>query len=130
MPIEIEYTDDTLGVIFSAVGKVTGKEIIDKQKDVYRSKEFPRLRYWIVDRSRCTEYDVSTEEVSEIAAIDNEAAHINPHLIMALVAESDLQFGISRMYESQITEKGFTTEVFREREAAERWIFSKIDRNG
>jgi len=129
MPIEIEYTEDNLGIVFSAVGKVTGKEIIDNQKDVYRSEEFASLRYWIVDRSRCTEYVVTTEEIAEIAAIDNQAALINPHLIMALVAESDFQYGMSRMYESQIVEDGFTTEVFRNREAAERWIYNKISRD-
>jgi hypothetical protein len=45
MPIEIQHTDDNIGIIFSAVGKVTGKEIIESQSDIYQSKGFAKLRY-------------------------------------------------------------------------------------
>jgi hypothetical protein len=128
MPIEIQYTDDNIGIIFSAVGKVTGKEIIESQSDIYQSKGFVNLRYWIVDRSRCTEYEVSSDEVSRIAALDNETAKINPNLIMALISESDLQFGVSRMYEAQISEDGFKTMVFRDRSTADKWIQSELNK--
>ena len=85
MPIEIQHTDDNIGIIFSAVGKVTGQEIIESQSNIYQSEGFAKLRYWIAERSRCTEYEVSSYEVSRIAEIDNQAAKINPNLIMALI---------------------------------------------
>ncbi len=128
MPNEIQYTDDNIGICFSAVGKVTGKEIIESQSDIYQSKGFAKLRYWIVERSRCTEYEVSSDEVSRIAAIDNEAAKINPNLIIALISESDLQFGVSRMYEAQISADGFRTKVFRDRCTADKWIQSELNK--
>ena len=122
MTIEVKYTDDNMGVTFYAVGKVTGKDIIESQRDIYQSNGFKNLRYWIVDRSRCTEYKVSSDEVSQIATMDNKAVELNPNLIMALISESDLQFGVSIMYESQIIEDGFNTNVFRNRSEAEKWI--------
>lgn len=126
MPIEIKYTDDNIGIIFSAIGKVTGKDIINKQKEIYQSEGFAQLRYWIVDRARCTEYEVSSDEVNQIARMDNEAAKINQNLLMALVSESDLQYGVSRMYEAYIDEAGFKTMVFRDRFEAEDWIRNEL----
>ena len=126
MPIEIQYTEDKIGVVFCAVGRVTGEEIIAAQKTIHDSEGFVDLRYWIVDRSRCTEYTVSTDEVSQIADMDNNAAKRNPHLLMALVSESDLQFGVSRMYEAQIDANGFKTMSFRDRASAEKWIENEL----
>ncbi len=130
MPIEVQYTQDNIGLVFCAVGKVTGKEIIDTQSSIYRTQKFTNLRYWIVDRSRCTEYEVSADEVDQIAAMDNAAAKKNPKLLMALVAETDLQFGVSRMYEALVDENGFKTMSFRDRESAEMWIKRELSKTG
>ena len=128
MPIEIQYTEDKLGVVFCAVGKVTGQDILAKQNEIYQSDRFPRLRYWIVDRSRCTAYNVNADEVIQMAANDNQAAQINPNLLMALISENDLQFGVSRMFELQLDEERFDTMVFRSREAAHAWIKEKLNK--
>ncbi len=128
MTIEIHYTEDRIGLVFSAVGKVTGQDIIDAQEDVYNSAIFMHLKYWIVDRSQCTEYTVTAEDVARIAEMDNQAAKINPHLLVALVSETDLQFGISRMYEAHIDANGFKAMSFRDRATAEKWIRSELKR--
>ena len=129
MTIEVNYTEDRIGLIFRAVGKVTGQDIIEAQRAIYDRASFVHLRYWIVDRSQCTEYAVTAEDVARIAAMDNEAAKRNPHLLIALVSESDLQFGISRMYEAHIDENGFKAMSFRDRAAAERWVRSELRKN-
>lgn len=128
MPIEIEYTPDDIGIIFKAVGAVTGKEIIEGNINVFNNPRFKHLKYWIVDRSACTDYNVKTADVEKIASIDNAAAENNPDLLMALVSETDLQFGVSRMFEAQISEPGFKTKVFRSRDAAEEWIASELNK--
>ena len=128
MPIEIHYTDDNIGVIFCAVGEVTGKDIIESEKEIFQSKDFVNLKYWIVDRSRCTKYEVSSDEVKLIAQIDNEAAKINPNLLMVLISETDLQQGMSRMYQAYIDEAGFKTMVLRDRETAKEWIQSELNK--
>ena len=128
MAIEIQYTQDNIGVIFCAVGRVTGEEVITHQKRIYAREDFVDLRYWIVDRSRCTEYEVSSDAVRQIADMDNEAAKKNPHLLMALVSESDLQFGVSRMYEALIDRNGFKTMSFRDRASAEVWIKNELSK--
>ncbi len=122
MPIEIQYSDDRKGVDFYAVGYVTGKEIIECGKEIFKEKGFSSLRYWIVDRSRCTEYEVTADEVRLIAELDKRAAKENPNMITAIISETDLQYGMSRMYETFVGESGFKTKLFRDRDTAEKWI--------
>ncbi len=129
MPIEIQYTEDKIGVVFSAVGRVTGEEIMVAQERIFDSEHFPHLKYWIVDRSRCTDYAVSTDEVWQIADRSNRAAERNPQMLMALVSESDLQFGVSRMYEAHIDTNGFKTMTFHDRKTAEQWIEKELARS-
>jgi len=44
MPIEIKYTDDSIGIIFCAIGRVTASDIIRKQKEIYRSRKLDKRR--------------------------------------------------------------------------------------
>lgn len=126
MPIEIQKTEDGKGIIFSAVDDVNGKDIIKGITEILNDNSFADLKYWISERSRCTKYDVSSKEVQEIANLNNQAAKNNPNLLVALIAETDLQFGMSRMYEAYIDEHGFQTMVFRSREEADKWLNEKL----
>jgi len=119
MPIEVQYTDDNKGVNFIAVGEVSGKEIIESEKEIFKRDNFLSLKYWIVDRSRCTKYVVTSDEIKQIAVLDKNAAKINPKLLQVLISETDLQYGMSRMYQAYVDEDGFKTMIFRNREAAE-----------
>ena len=65
---------------------------------------------------------VSNEEVKKIVEQDITAAKINPDVIVALISTTDMQFGISRMYHSLVGDKGFLTEIFKDRKNAEEWI--------
>jgi hypothetical protein len=126
MPITIHYTKDNTGVNFFAVDEVSGKDIISSMKKLFASEHFKNLKYWIVDRSLCTKYKVSSEEVMLIADLDKEAAKINPDILHALVSHTDLQFGMSRMYEIQTGEDGFKTRIFKVRSDAEAWINEEL----
>ena len=122
MPIQIEHTQDGFGIEFKCSGIVTGEDIIAANKEIYNDDNFLKQRYQIVDRSNCETYQVSNEEIRIIAQQDTAAAKKNPNVIIAIVSATDLQFGISRMYQALVGDKGFLTEVFRERKSAEEWI--------
>jgi hypothetical protein len=122
MPIQIKYRDGSIGVEFIGSGVVTGTDIIEANKEIYSNKNFSKQRYKIVDRTHCTEYHVSTEEIRIIAEQDKAAAKTNPNIIIALISTTDLQYGISRMYQAYVRDIGFLTEVFRDRKSAEEWV--------
>ncbi len=122
MPIQLKFVDNGIGVEFVSQGIVTGTDIIEANKEVYSNKNFSNQRYQIIDRTKCKEFRVSAEEIRIIAGQDLAAAEINPNFIVALISTSDLQYGMSRMYQSYIGDNGFRVEIFRDRKSAEKWV--------
>ena len=126
MPIQIKYIDGGFGVEFIGSGVVTGVDIIEANKEIYGQENFSRQRYQIVDRTNCKEFRVNNDEIRIIAEQDKAAAKTNPNIIIALISTSDLQYGISKMYQAHVGENGFLTEIFRYRESAEEWIKNQL----
>ena len=128
MPLEIKYVEGGTGVEFISSGVLTGTEIINANKQVYDSDNFNKQRYQLIDRTGCKKYQVSSEEMRTIAEQDRAAAETNPHILVALVAKSALQFGMSRMYEIFVSECGFLTAIFPDRESAMEWIEKELNK--
>ncbi|UCD31295.1 MAG: hypothetical protein JSW04_12000 [Desulfobacterales bacterium] len=129
MPIQIKYIDDGIGVEFIGSGVVTGADIIAANKEIYSSKNFLRQKYQIIDRTKITDFRVSNEEIRIVADQDIAAASVNPNVIIALIATTDLQFGISRMYQAYVEDSGFLTEIFRDRNSAVEWITNQLKKS-
>jgi hypothetical protein len=126
MPIQIKYIDGGIGVEFIGSDVVTGADIVAANKEIYRNENFYRQKYQIVDRTKCTKYQVSHEEIIKIAEQDKVAAKTNPNIIIALISTSPLQYGISRMYQAYVGDDGFLTALFRDRKSAEHWIEEQL----
>ncbi len=127
MAILINYLDDGLGIEIIASGVVRGEDIIEAHKEIYNEKNLKSQKYQIIDRSDCKEYIVSNDEVRRIAEIDKEAVKSNPNIIIAIVASTDFQFGISRMWQAYVDDSFFLTNVFRDRKRAEEWIKNQLN---
>lgn len=128
MPIQIKYIKDGFGAEFISSGVVTGSDIIEANKKIYNNENFSRQRYQIIDRTNCTKFQVSNKEIRIIAEQDIAASKTNPNIIVALVSISDLQYGMSRMYHAYVGDKGFLTEIFRDRKSANKWIEKQLQK--
>ena len=126
MPIELKYVNGAAGVEFVCQGRVTGAEIIEANKSVYRHEAFVKLKYQLIDRTNCTDYQVSNAEIEQIARQDMGAAKINPNMIVVFVATTDLQYGLTRMYQAHVGNLGFETELFRDRSRAIQWLEDQL----
>ncbi|MBN1866607.1 hypothetical protein JW916_04885 [Candidatus Sumerlaeota bacterium] len=122
MPLRVNFLDGGAGVEFASAGVLTGEEVIEANKRIYTHENLARLRYKIVDRTGCTEYRVSPEDVQRIAAQDREAAKTNPNIAVAFVSKTELQFGMSRMWQAYADSAGFASQVFRDRKSADAWL--------
>ena len=129
MPIKIIYTEDGLGVKYVARGITTGEEVIQTNNKVINDKRFPSLKYKIADRSECDKYLVDGASVQIVAEQEREASQLNPDLIVALISGSEVQFGMSRMYQSLMAGMGFECDIFEDQEAAMQWINKKIQKS-
>ncbi|MFW2371958.1 MAG: hypothetical protein ACN4GM_02475 [Gammaproteobacteria bacterium] len=122
MPVRIEYTKDKIGVVLHHEGVVSGEELINSVSKVYSDERYLNLRYWIGDRTSCTEFLPDTRSLKIIAELSKQESSRNPGILLALVAPNDLEFGMSRMFEFLAGESLFITKVFRARSTADKWI--------
>ena len=66
-------------------------------------------------------------EIEIIATQDEEISKYLPDYIVAIVSKRDIEFGISRMWQTivQMKELAWETKIFRDRNDAEKWIKNK-----
>ena len=80
------------------------------------------LTHALVDLSDVTELHLSAEEVGLIAAENHRAAASMSHATVAVIAATDLAFGMARMWEAMVAGTNWRTRVFRDRQAALAWL--------
>ncbi len=127
MPIEIQYRIKGIGVEMIGKGRVTGKEICDTLNEIYSSELFSRQKYQIWNLTDIKDLDFPRNDFDRMVQLDSKASQTNPNIVIAVVGEQDLTFGISRMWETylEFEETGFETKTFRKREDADAWISNK-----
>ena len=129
MPIDIRYLDNGIGVLYIGQGIVTGDEIIKSNRNIFSSKErMEKLKYGFIDYSNITQLSVSNSEIEIIASQDKKASEYIPDAVVAVAAKRDFEFGLNRMWEIVVENTGlqWETMLFRERDAAVKWIKQKV----
>ena len=122
MAVRINYLDNGIGIEIIASGIVTGEEIIKDQEEIYNEENLQKQKYQIIDRTHCTEYQVSSEDIERISDIDNRASEVNSYIIIAVVSSTPLQYSMTRMWQAYIKEDRFVTKIFVDRKSADEWI--------
>jgi hypothetical protein len=124
MPVSIMITDEGLGVLLTAEGKLSFQEVLTANENFfkYHAEEFLRCRYWFADYSQVEYTDVDFTQIRHLAAMHISVSKLNPHLIVAVYSSADFIFGMARMWESFAAETGWTTQVFRSAEEAKNWL--------
>jgi len=127
MPVQIEYIDGGAGVLWTGTGVVTGRELHDANAEIYSDDHVFDQRYQLVNLVNVERFDVTPEDIREIAAQDRAGAAKNPHIIVAVAGESDLVFGLSRMWEAHVDKSPLKTCVFRTVAEAREWIDTALN---
>lgn len=122
MGVRINILEDGRGVEILAEGVVHGREVIDAHKRIYDERYLKRQRYQIVDKSACTEYAVTAEDIDAIAKLDRKASIVNPDIVIAVIEARGLQFSLTELWQAHLAECTFLTKSFRDRETAVKWI--------
>ena len=128
MPIETRYIADGTGFEMIGKGHITGKEICDALEEIYTSEKLPQQKFQIWHFTEVDNFDFPKHEFDRMVRLDANASQSNPNIIIAVVGEEDLIFGMSRMWEAhmQIEDAGFETMTFRQRAEADAWISMKL----
>lgn len=125
MTIRIDYLDDGLGILLTGAGTIVGQDLIRANQEIFSSvQKMKKYRYGIIDWSEATGKAIATSEIEFAVNQDKAASKYMPDIIVAVVADNEIKFGLSRMWETFIDMNGLNWEtmVFRTRDEAERWI--------
>jgi len=125
--VNISFPDDGRGVEIMATGVVLGSEIIAANREMYEENRLKAQRYQIVDKSRCTEYSVTADEIAAIADMDKAASLVNPNIVIAVIESRELQFSLTELWQAHLRKCPFLTRSFRNRDAADAWIAVNAD---
>lgn len=122
MTIEVNYIDNGNGVIIRQHDVVTGKEIINAHDEIYEQHKLCCQQYHIIDKSWCTEYNVTASEMKIISALDCKMAKHNSHIIMAVVESDYLHFSLTEVWQAYIEGVIKYSQSFTNQVDALRWI--------
>ena len=122
MSINLKFTDDKQGIYVTLEGKVTLEDFKVGASEAYSEENIHTQNYQIIDFTNCSSFDLSSSDMQEIAIIDKEASKVNPDIKIAIIAPTDVAFGMSRVYEAYADETGFDIMVFRNSEDVEAWL--------
>jgi hypothetical protein len=105
-------------VITRIWGTATDEDIHEHGRRLRADPRFDPTYKQLADISEVTEILVSTSTIEEIS----RGQLFTPGTPRAFVASNDAVFGLLRKYELHAESVGQTVAVFREREAAEKWL--------
>jgi len=123
MPFSTEFVDNHQGLLFVGSGVVTADEILDAKGALLdQETRLRRIRHAMVLLADVTDLRVTTDEIRQLARIDERLAKVTSNVVVAVVAANDLTFGLARMWEVLADSTGWKTAVFRTRSEAETWL--------
>ena len=122
MPINHSYSEDG-GVVITGAGLVTAKELFDGMNTLYATPEqISKIRYQLSDFTAVSSWQITTAEIVELANLDNIAAKINPSMLIAIAANDDLTYGLSRLWEAYLDSSPLKSHVFKTVEECKAWL--------
>ena len=127
MPVSVASMEDGAGLLFICAGKLTAKDLLDaKDRLLETPGRLEECRFAIVDLGLASSLQLSTDEVRRIAERDRELAAITRRgLPVAVLAPTDVAYGLARMWEVFVENTGWETIVFKARREGEDWVRQK-----
>jgi len=130
MPVEVNYIDNGNGVEICLIDVVHGHEILKAKKALVEDRLFIGVQYQIIDKSNCTEYNVSAEDIEGVTEYDKIIAIINQNFITAIIESKTLQFSLTKLWQNIVRDFEFSNNSFNDRESALAWIVKEMELRG
>ena len=120
MPWSISYFPDGAEILFR--GRTTGEEV-RLAKTEFFAHRFPQSPRWVLcDFSLVSQFVVVPDDVDRMVTLDRRHLESHPGLAEVVVAPTPLEYGMSRMWESQVDGERESTRVTHTRDEAARWL--------
>jgi hypothetical protein len=118
--MSINYTVNTRQriIITSASGDISLSDMQEHMQTVQNHPEIQPDYNHIFDLRKAGNFEITTSDVKQLA----EFSYFNEQSKRAIVASSDLFYGMSRMYEIFKKDASVNVRVFRTYEEAKQWV--------
>ena len=124
MPYEAIWEDK--GIYWKYQGILTGDDLLQSNMNIYGDSRFDNLRYQLVDMLDVESFDVETEAMEAVTAMDEAASQTNSSLVVAVVSTHIQAKRLVELYETTTGGSPWETEIFESVEEARVWITSKF----
>ncbi len=122
MPILYTIIPDQKIAYIKAWGKVVVDEIMIEGARMFAETEWENGFNILCDYREKTDFNLRNEDVEKVVDQDNKHEHLFDKSKLAIVAKSDLVFGLSRMWEMLSLDSNLTKMVFRDINDTESWL--------
>jgi hypothetical protein len=123
----VSLTADGIGAVYTSSGVLTGRDLLEADERLQAELEAnPAFRYLLVDHSAVPEENVDTKSLKALAASSRDRLTAMPEGLVAIVAPSDVLFGLSRMWAMMAEQPNLAIEVTRTRETAIAWLEQQL----
>jgi hypothetical protein len=122
MPIRYRIVRDHKIAYLKGWGKLGINEIAVTGARIFAEDEWENGFSILLDYREVTEMDVHREEIMSLVSQDKENMHLFDKSKCAVVAESDIVFGLSRMWEALAWDIKATKMIFRDIDDAVNWL--------
>jgi len=126
MSVKVNILENGKGVEMLLKGEVQGRDILLALDEVYNERNIESQEYQIIDKSKCTEYNVTCEEIEAIANVDKLASKTNSKIIMAIIESETLLFSLTELWQIQVEDFIFKSKAFIHRDHALEWIKENV----
>jgi hypothetical protein len=127
MPILYRIVSDKKVAYIKASGKITVDEIMIEGARMFAETEWENGFNVLCDYREATEFEPIKEDIQRISDQDKAHEPLFDKSKCAIVATSDLVFGLSRMWEILSHNTNLTTNVFRDIREAIDWLEMDMD---
>ena len=125
MTLSIKRLNDG-GVIITATDTINLSELKNLKNALYRNQHSVKnIHYQMVDYRQAEDLDLAHEDIWLMALQDKAALEINPRMLIALVCDRDVTYGLARMWSAYTESTPQNTGVFRSVEQAQEWIMQR-----
>ena len=124
MPIELDFTQDGLGVIYQCQGSLGLQHFADANSRLLATPDrIKKLKYVIIHGNSMEPQYFSVTQMDGIILQDRHiASYAIEGLLVALVAKQSTVLGLARMWEAFVEGIGWETKIFASLEDAEAWV--------
>jgi hypothetical protein len=128
MPVLVSELAGGLGIVLSCYGEVSGRELMQAHAQAGADPEKVRnFAFGILDQTRVSAARFTPQDVQTAAAQDRLfAASTRPGFVVALIATTDYQFGLCRMWQLLTDDLPWRTCVFRDPRLARNWLREEV----